>query len=146
MKDKTMNHAEYQVSIDKLVKGVGSKCGPKITRSTDAIDAAAQEYAIAKMVSDSAEDRAKVAREKLIAELTPVMPDMKGKHLVHDSAVTNVTVQLVANPSRIVEAKVLNMLVVKFGLSLTEASSLIENECKSESSGFQQRLSVLLKS
>jgi hypothetical protein len=73
------------------------------------------------------------------------MPDIKGKHLLHDSTVTNVVVQNVANPSRIVEAKVLNLLVTKFGCSLTEAAAIIEKECKSESAGFQHRLSVLLK-
>jgi hypothetical protein len=140
-----MTHAEYQIAVDKLINGIGSKCGPKLVRSNDLLDAAAQEYAIAKMAADSAEDRAKTARAALITALTPVMPDMKGKHLVHDSAVTNVTVQLVANPSRIVEAKVLNLLVTKFGLSLTAAAAIIEDECKSDSSGFQQRLSVLLK-
>lgn len=140
-----MNHAEYQVSIDKLINNIGSKCGPKIVKSNDPLDSAAQEYAIAKMASDAAEGRAKNAREAMLNAYADLMPDMKGKHLIHDSMFANVTVQLVANPSRIVEAKVLNMLVTKFGLSLTEASALIENECKSESSGFQQRLSVLLK-
>lgn len=140
-----MNHAEYQVSIDKLINNIGSKCGPKIVKSNDPLDAAAQEYAIAKMASDAAEGRAKNAREAMLKAYAELMPDMKGKHLIHDSMFANVTVQLVANPSRIVEAKVLNLLVTKFGLSLTEASALIENECKSESSGFQQRLSVLLK-
>jgi hypothetical protein len=145
MKDKTMNHAECQVSIDKLINGIGSKCGPKLVKANDPLDAAAQEYAIAKMAADSAEDRAKIAREKLLIEMAPIMPDVKGKHLVHDSSVVNVVVQLVANPSRIVEAKVLNLLVTKFGCSLTEAAAIIEKECKSESAGFQNRLSVLLK-
>lgn len=140
-----MNHAEYQLGIDKLVNNIGSKCGPKIVKANDPLDALAQEYAIAKMASDSAEDRAKNAREAMLKGYADLMPDMKGKHLIHDSAFANVTVQCVANPSRIVEAKVLNMLVTHFALSLTEASALIENECKSESSGFQHRLSVLLK-
>ena len=140
-----MNHAEYQLGVDKLINNIGSKCGPKLTKANDPLDALAQEYAIAKMASDSAEDRAKAARDAMLKGYADLMPDMKGKHLIHDSTFANVTVQCVANPSRIVEAKVLNVLVTHFGLSLREASALIENECKSESTGFQQRLSVLLK-
>lgn len=140
-----MNHAEYQLGIDKLVNNIGSKCGPKLVKANDPLDVLAQEYAIAKMASDSAEDRAKNARDAMLKGYADLMPDMKGKHLIHDSTFANVTVQCVANPSRIVEAKVLNMLVTHFALSLTEASALIENECKSESSGLQHRLSVLLK-
>lgn len=140
-----MNHAEYQVSIDKLVNNIGSKCGPKLTKANDPLDMIAQEYAVSKMAHDAAEGRAKIARENMLNAYADRMPDMKGKHLIHDSTFANVTVQCVSNPSRIVEAKVLNMLVTKFGLSLTEASALIENECKSESTGFQHRLSVLLK-
>lgn len=140
-----MNHAEYQVSIDKLVNNIGSKCGPKLSKANDPLDTLAQEYAIAKMASDAAEGRAKAAREAMLKGYADLMPDMKGKHLIQDSTFVNVTVQCVANPSRIVEAKVLNMLVTDFGLSLTEASKLIEDKCKSESTGFQQRLSVLLK-
>lgn len=140
-----MNHAEYQLGIDKLVNNIGSKCGPKLVKANDPLDVLAQEYAIAKMASDSAEDRAKNARDAMLKGYADRMPDMKGKHLIHDSTFANVTVQCVANPSRIVEAKVLNLLVTHFALSLTEASALIENECKSESSGLQHRLSVLLK-
>lgn len=138
---RSRSMAEYSAMITQCVNAFGSKREPKLPIPNDPSAAAAQEYAIAKLIADAAEERKDIARRVLMSTLT--IPPVKGKHIVHDSLYAFAEVQNVAAPRRLSESLLLKLLA-KEGMDMDKAAGIIE-AAKPVTNDYISRLTVLLK-
>lgn len=138
-----MQHADYVVKLQSLIDRAGKHNGTKPPQSNDAVDALAQEYAIAKALADAADSRVERARTALMKGMQ--LPERKGQHILHDTQFALVEDQVVSNARLIKPAMLLNALVTECGMTLTQADEFIDRHCKPADAGMQHRLKVLLK-
>lgn len=140
--DDTVITAEVPLKIADAVARIGTALGVRLSAPNEPVAAAAQELYVAKEVLKAAEGREKAAKDLLKGYLN--VPQAKGKHIVHDSAVAMVVADQRTQPRRLSEEAVLNMMCKQFKLGVEEAKSLID-ECKLGGDGYQMHLTVVLK-
>jgi hypothetical protein len=140
--DDTPITAEVPLKISECVQRIGTAVGVRLPIPNDEDAAHAQELYVAKAVRDAAEERYQRARGEVLLNMK--VPNVKGKHIVHDSSTAIVTADNRSNPRRLSEEAVLNLLVKLTKLSVEEAKQRID-ECKLGGDGFQTHFSVVLK-
>ena len=140
--DDAVITAEVPLKISDAVQRIGSALGVRLPLPNDPIAAAAQEYYVAKEVAKAADARSKAARDALLPLIT--VPTSKGKHTVHDSRTAVVIADQRAEPRRLSEDAVVNMLCRDFKLSVDEARSKVD-AIKSGGNGLVTHLTVVLK-
>lgn len=139
--DKPPRATEIPSKVNDVVHQIGTRYGFRTTPLNDVAASAAQEYFIAKSISDAAEDRKQKARDALMREIT--VPLSKGKHSVHDSSVATVVAEQRAKPRKLSEEALINAMSKALG-SVDKAKEMID-ACKHTDGGFITHLSVVLK-
>lgn len=140
--DEVVITAEVPIKVANAVQKIGTSLGVKLTLPNDPIAAAAQEVYVAKEVLKAAEGRSEAARKALMPMLK--VPNAKGKHVVHDSAIASVVADQRAAPRRLSEEAVINLLARRFKCPVDEAKQLVD-ECKIGGDAFVTHLTVVLK-
>ena len=140
--DEVVITAEVPLKVAAAVQKIGTSLGVKLTLPNDPIAAAAQEVYVAKEVLKAAEGRSEAARKALMPMLK--VPNAKGKHVVHDSAIANVIADQRAAPRRLSEEAVINLLAREFKCDVERAKRLVD-ECKLGGDAFVTHLTVVLK-
>jgi hypothetical protein len=141
--DTLPRSAEIPTRISTVVHQIGTRYGFRTVPVNDVAAAAAQEYFIAKNISDAADERKDKARDALMREIIMQIPRAKGKHVVHDSSVATVIAEQRAKPRKLSEEALINALSKELG-NVDKAKQLIDG-CKMADGGFITHLSVVLK-
>lgn len=134
--------AEVPAKLSAAVHKLGVSLGVKLPAQNEAACAAAQEYYVADLIYKQAEGRRNDARKSLIGMLS--IPNAPGLHVVHDSSAAVVTIDNRAQPRRLSEPHIINMICREFKLNVDKAKELIDT-CKVASEGYQQHIKAVLK-
>ena len=133
---------EVPAKIADAVARIGTALAVRLPIPNEEGAMRAQELFIAKCLRDAAEGRYDAARKDFLWH-QPI-PSVKGKHIVHNSAVAVVTADRRASPKRLSEGAVLTLLINKAGMTVDEARAAID-DCKFAGNEMPVHLSVVLK-